>query len=418
MKKSKGVQLGAMLVAMLLLSMAFVPMVSAVSAQSANGEKITKDKSLKIAMLGDSEGIKEPLAKSVGSNNIYTLQDINSDNIEQANIVFINSSYLENIVGANDKELASSKLDALAHSGKPMIAIGSNPEMLYEFVKPETIVPDLNLGDHKVVALGVLIFPDNTSVTKLVFGEPSEVASEPSEVASEIFNWASEKLAKGKPAQDEVSAQAASWAWKSDIEWSSYYAGTDNYNPYGRFNGLMSNYQLTEDGSNTYNWYSHKIQPQSIPGTYLWSSNWRNDYISTELDADWYQDNDVVDYDPGETSGTNTASVSIGVTSGVNGATVTSSQSWSYSIPDVVVHDHSDFSTDVASWDHDITNVNSGSATNTFIAKPGATIKTLQSNQYYKVVTSHSVGYRYPSWPFDSTWNNGWWNIAIQIANS
>ncbi len=390
--------------AMLLVGVVFV---SGVSGWLMGGEKIVKGSSLEVAVLGGSAEIRQALARFVGTGNVYAPVDVNSKVFDQADIVFVNSSYLRNLLDTEDGQVVASRLSELAVSGKPVITVGSHPDILYEYVRPKLMVTDLNWGQQKIIALGIRMFPDNTSVTKFVSGELSVGVGE-------MFEWASE--IKGRPVTGDVSVQSASWSWIGDVEWTS----SDSYYPHGRFNGILSTYKLTEDGSNSYNWYSHKVQPQTRPGFDIYSSDWRNDYIWTniwtKINADYYQDNDVIDYDPGETSGTNTVSVSIGVVAGEQGAAVTASQTWSYSIPDVAVHDHSDFSTDIAHWEHEITNENSGSAKNTYTGKPGAVVRTAQSNQYYKVYTRHDVRYRDPGFIWDDVWTAPWINFGIQVT--
>jgi hypothetical protein len=153
MGTNKELQLEILLAIILLIGISLMPV-----AVGANWEEIAKNSALKIAILGDSTEIKESLIKSANASNIYTSADLDSDIFEQVNIIFINSSYLKNLQGTEGKEAAISRLDSLAHSGKTMIAIGSNPEVLYEYVKPNSMFIDLNSGQQMVVALGVMIF--------------------------------------------------------------------------------------------------------------------------------------------------------------------------------------------------------------------------------------------------------------------
>ncbi len=112
-----------------------------------------------------------------------------------------------------------------------------------------------------------------------------------------------------------------------------------------------------------------------MPGEELWSSGWKTADMYTWIDADYYQSNYFLsDYSPTTTSGATTVGVSIGVSAGEGGAQVSASQSWSYTISDVVVHDQSDYSQELAKWWHD---VNEGKAvgSDTYQIEPGATIR-------------------------------------------
>lgn len=198
MNRNKELRLEILPAIILLIGISFIPV-----AGGINWEESAKNSTLKIAVLGDSAEIKESLTKSANASNIYTSTDVNSDVLEQVNIIFINSSYLKNLQGTKDKEVIASKLDSLAHSGKTMIALGSNPEILYEYVKPNSMVIDLNSGQQEILALGVMIFPDNTSASRFM---PSNI----SQVAGEMFIWVfettqmGEKLAASNP-PDSVS---------------------------------------------------------------------------------------------------------------------------------------------------------------------------------------------------------------------
>lgn len=192
MSRNKELQLEILLAILLLIGISLMPV-----AVGVNWEEIAKNSTLKIAILGDSTEIKESLVKSANASNIYTSADLNSDIFEQVNIIFINSSYLKNLQGTEGKEAVALRLDSLAHSGKTMIAIGSNPEILYEYVKPNSMVIDLNSGQQEVVALGVMIFPDNTSSSRFTLGNISQVAGE-------MFIWAVETIQM----REEVDASA------------------------------------------------------------------------------------------------------------------------------------------------------------------------------------------------------------------
>ncbi len=205
MSRNKDLLLGILLAIILLTGISLMPV-----AGGANWEEIAKNSTLKIAILGDPTEIKESLIKSANASNIYTSADLNSDIFEQVNIIFINSSYLKNLQGTEGKEAIASRLDALAHSGKTIITIGSNPEVLYEYVKPNSMFIDLS-SHQDVVALGVMIFPDNTSAGKFTVGSVSQAAGE-------MFIWVVETVQMREENSRETPVSTAPVAQQKELQ--------------------------------------------------------------------------------------------------------------------------------------------------------------------------------------------------------
>ena len=122
------------------------------------------------------------------------------------------------------------------------------------------------------------------------------------------------------------------------------------------------------------------MRQQSVPGKELWSdSDWRTADLYTWIDADYYSDRGFLsEYAPTTTSGTSTVGVSVGVSAGENGTTVSASLSWSYSVPDVFVHDKSDYSLELAKWRHDVAE-DKPVGSEAYQIEPGATLRFPQS---------------------------------------
>jgi len=181
----------------------------------------------------------------------------------------------------------------------------------------------------------------------------------------------------------EISKNSAYWQFMSDVEIN------ENYYPYGKFNVIREVYKLVNDGSNEYDWRIFTIKSQTRPGYDIWSNGWRNNRIWTYCDAGSSSTCNLTDYGPGTTSGEKTVTVSIGVQAGEEGAQVTAGFTYSYSVSDVQVLDHSDFSTEEASWEHLIDSTKNVGKT-TYYCKPGLQVKlfdggVLVSTGYDKV---------------------------------
>ncbi len=160
---------------------------------------------------------------------------------------------------------------------------------------------------------------------------------------------------------------------------------TYNACPYGKLNIWDIVGDLNDQNPN-YHWRYYRFKSQMVPGTLACSSDWRNADVKEVLDADYYTSEGFLsDYSPTTTSGINTVTVGLSVSiqgdrDGVSPG-VTLSVSWSYSIPDVVVHDQSDFSLMKAAWWHDI-NEAAYVGSNTYLAQPGAIIRLPEHGTY------------------------------------
>ena len=139
-------------------------------------------------------------------------------------------------------------------------------------------------------------------------------------------------------------------------------------------------YKLYNDNSGTYDWYDIHVRHQSVPGSQAWGNEWKTADMYTWIDANYYQSNYMLsDYQPTTTSGSTTVGVSVGVTAGEEGASVSSSLTWSYTISDVVVHDESDYDLELAKWHHDV-NEGASVGSNTYQIEPGACIRVPNGN--------------------------------------
>lgn len=261
-------------------------------------------------------------------------------------------------------------------SGIPVIVVNGSTEIaknLFEGQFSPQIVdgrrPDgKKIGEEKVY--GFIIYQINRTLVSKVF-----ISTDPSSaIVREAYSWAEENI---HPYVGDFTIQASPY-W-NQIYQLNYTTGND-WQPYGRLNVRTLYYKLYNDGSGTYDWYNVHVRQQSVPGELLWNSGWKTADMYTWVDANYYRSGYFLsDYSPTTTSGASTVTVSVGVTAGTDGAQVSASQSWSYTIPDVVVYDQSDYSQELAKWWH---NVDEGKAvgSNTYQIEPGATVRVPDGN--------------------------------------
>lgn len=167
--------------------------------------------------------------------------------------------------------------------------------------------------------------------------------------------------------------------------------------PYGRLNVLVDADKLLGDGQSSYDWYFYHVQVQSVPGTIAYGSNWSTaDTWAHDAVAYAGTDRWLVDYDPTTTSGVSTVTVSIDANASQGGGSIGFGTSWTYSVSDVVVHDESDYSQNLAYWWHDI-DEDQSVGQYTYKSEPGFVEKTTQDSWSY-VDGWFKVQFARPNW--------------------
>ena len=286
--------------------------------------------------------------------------------------------------------------------GIPVIIVNGSTDVVKNLFKgqfcPEVVAGQSPDGKPvgKETVYGYVAYPiDNKTMLTKVF-----ISTDPSfEAIREAYAWASSNI----PSNAGTITIKATPYW-NQIYQLDYTTG-DSWKPYGRLNVRTLYYKLYNDGSGTYDWYDVHVRQQSVPGEELWDSGWKTADMYTWIDADYYQsDYFLSDYSPTTTSGATTVSVSIGVSAGEDGAQVSASQSWGYTISDVVVHDQSDYSQELAKWWHD---VNEGKAvgSDTYQIEPGATVRVPNGNS---MDWREHYGIRY------GRFNGLWWTYTTE----
>ncbi len=196
--------------------------------------------------------------------------------------------------------------------------------------------------------------------------------------------------------------------------------------PYGRINIRDILYWLTDDGNNEYNWFPYEFNDQIIPGCNLWNNDWKNADLKQTIDVDYGNPQNFLSlYDPTTYVGSTqvTVSVNLGLSTGYDrdgvqvGQEVQIGVSWTYSKPDIVIHDQSDYSEEKASWWNDI-DESKDVGSSTVLLRPGALIRLPQSPGTYTWMTTYLGQWAHwvdPSWwPGDEYWEtSGYYGISV-----
>jgi hypothetical protein len=285
--------------------------------------------------------------------------------------LFVDGAFYEKADSSVVKQVSD-----VVKSGVPVVIFGNGMEKLRgalgSNIPYQTAQYDINgsITDIPIAAYGIKMYPGaKNSDGAPVFGIIT-VAGGPDDISNAVSiaqEWAGSKVsdvlsqAVDNQASEAVSADEGVLAAAAAPYWGpatqSQFSTADNWKIYGRLNILCNWKTLQNDGSSAYDWRDLALQVQTVPGVSpnLYKSTYRNADIWASVDVNEVVSSYMlVDYDPTTTSGASSVGVSIGVNFGDKGAAVSASDSWSYSISDVVVHDQSDYYTGLASWWHDI----------------------------------------------------------------
>ncbi|WP_297073749.1 hypothetical protein [Thermococcus sp.] len=322
-----------------------------------------------------------------------------NQDIRTPHILIVESSYVEN--NPSLKQLV--RMEIL--SGIPVIVIG-NPSIINGTFKGQFFA-ELVAGrgpngkiNHATV-YGYVVYSHKGILQSREFVSIDSVSN----ALREAYEWAVKNIKPNigsfKLGVEPLSS-GAYWSYQSQLDFTT----GDSWKPYGRLNVRTIYYKLMNDGSSQYDWYDVHVRQQSIPGKELGWSDWRTARMYTWIKANYYNPNCFLsDYSPTTTSGTTTVGVSIGVSVGDDGAQVSASQSWSYTIPDVQVYDESDYSQELAKWVHKIA-PDKAVGMATYQIEPGATLRFREWDVGAKVWREH-YGVLYakpPSW-----WEPRWY---------
>jgi hypothetical protein len=305
--------------------------------------------------------------------------------------------------------------------GNPVVCFGMKTVLIQKAA--EEIGSFFDPGNISYDAVGLLIDPATQAKWVFVLAEIGTGAMRSSSVtgaSADAYSWASKAMSDADSG-GRVLLDGAYWSTREEYVWHSY----DSFYPKGKMNLVLTTYRLENDASATYTWYTTKNFIEMVPGYWCYSNYWRNGGMVNEddLDAAGYHGNDeLIDYDPPTTSGQSTTTVGIGVTAGSDGAAVTASMSWSYSISDIVVQCGCQSDLELVYWDH---NINEGWGDNvpavaryTVNCQPGWVVRTSNGNSFYlqEYFTPWFGLWYWDFWPF--TGHFDWYHPTTGIAHT
>ena len=221
------------------------------------------------------------------------------------------------------------------------------------------------------------------------------------EAENRLYAWADDMLVQSTELKEGVALSATNGAepeWGSEIR-----SHTDiDCGSYG-WAYVRTNYFEQITNSDTYRYYKAGYIFQGVP-----NSDSRIADINIRSDVDNLRNTQqLLIYGPTSTSGTSQVSVNLNWSVSQSGLEVGMSTTWTYSVPDLAVHDYSSFGDDLFSTSHD-TNEGENIGNTTTMIQPGLISSSSKSsnNGGYIVDDYYSINYcKYKAgfWPW-SPW--------------
>ncbi|MDV3103949.1 hypothetical protein [Thermococcus waiotapuensis] len=286
-----------------------------------------------------------------------------------------------------EPKVAREYINAQISKLRPVIVVGNPERVLHEI---------LNSTDVVAVQVARIVDGKEIPINKVVIGYvPRKVGNkiggkilshEYTGAESVVSMYQKIKKIESEKQPVELSQSKTSAVRTIDFQESSgNFLGELSYSwefsPYGILSVHDRLYMLGESNP-TYNWFVYQFVVQTEPGDLYWKNGWRNADLWNSIDVDEYNPpSHLSDYSPTTTTGTSTVTVSVSA-SVADSPEVSAGMSWSYSISDVVVHDLSSFSRELASWWHDI-DEGKFVGKDSFRIQPGALIRVPQAPGTY-----------------------------------
>jgi len=300
-------------------------------------------------------------------------------------ILFVDGSWLASASSLDPTVLSLVAAEPLA--GVPTVTVRGNPTLLSSYISGilQWHEPSLPLISEGLKIAGSLSSGTKmSSMLSIVSGFDYAVQTE--------FNWANNLIAQGplaltpalsrssgsKTVTTSANTTTAQPYWEQTT-YDSYDTG-NYYAPYGRIMTTITAYNLENSNSSGYIWFNVFFNQTIQPGIMIYNSPWRTSNQYSLVHDQNTTTTLIVSHGPANVynAGPFVVSYNIGVTAGVLNATVTSTQTMSYSMKHTNVTDTSQYP-DV-SWLHTI-NARTTAGTLTFQIVPGFTFR-LYSSRY------------------------------------
>ena len=330
---------------------------------------------ISVNILGNSEYsniIKENLRELTSVITQKDAADFSSR--PNQDILLVDGIWLE-----NEKVDITSTLKQEILKGIPVVILQGSPNTLIKSIEGQNI--SYSFATNSLIACGLKYYPqDGLSSGLSILGTTGDSKDLQGAVQT-AYEWGSKYLININSTPEPTHHSP----WWHQVYIQSIYSG-DWAKPYGKVNIVNQYYKLEEDGTNTYDFYDTRFVVEEIPGytvhqsdpTYNEVNHCMDIYVRSDVnEASGHSSDFLYHKSPTTTSGTSTASVSIGVSAGQNGAAITLGQSWTYSIPDVTIADQGDYSQQLAMWWHNV-NEDALVGRSTYQVEPGLSVRTSQ----------------------------------------
>lgn len=287
-----------------------------------------------------------------------TIADVSTDSV-----LMMDSSTLSEVVSADTQVMKNA-----ISNGTPIIVTG-NPQLL------QTIGMTVAINPNATVSA---VYYDPISKTTYCYGSVSSETD-----TSDVTSWL-----------DSVKSNQA-MALSSSTNYEEVLVYNEPMTCDGKAKINASAVYSKLGTSNGYTYYLVQYNAESV----ILDNAWHTADITVSCDVDAKNAfQNLVDYGPDSTIGTISGSIGVDV-----GSTIGFSASWSYSIPEVQVHNQCDLSEDYFKIWHDTNESRSDVTTR---AKPGMVV-SVQQGSHYVAEDIFYVNYLKPYydklWPWDPT---------------
>ncbi len=251
-------------------------------------------------------------------------------------------------------------------------------------------MPTMNVTTTKYLVGGVARLPNGVFASGgVLLPEAKDYSFQ--QKAQDIQAYLSSLLSIEEKVHDATMEQSSGWRFAGVL---SHYL---DLCPFGKYNETVYAEQATNDGSQSYDFWNAQIDQQTIGGYSACGSAFKTSRLWTRVDAGMYWGQLLYRYGPTTTNSNDIAyGANVGLTASYKGASINLGKSWAFSLPDVYVIDHSDFSTQRAEWEF-VYDHGSNAAKYTYLSEPGVSVRTVE-------------GYRLSLYrPVNTYWWRHWW---------
>ncbi|MDR3283318.1 MAG: hypothetical protein LBS92_06935 [Candidatus Methanoplasma sp.] len=306
-----------------------------------------------LVVITNTEGAKASSEKS----NVKIQSSF--DSVSGLDVVVVDGSWVKSL----DSKYVAKSIKALTEASHPVLLLDESPEILTNNIA-------VSHAFTTVAEVYGFFYDNNTGVSYC----NSVTGADLNDSLSKQYVWAKGKsdayLAAGVT---PTITNSGSEVWVLKVHCTAS-ANTGNF---GELNVSTYYYALQEnDTSGNYIMTMYQLQGDPFEATSSWD-NWiavADMYTDTTLS---YGSPTLLTYAPLSTGGSSTVGINLSISAGTTGINGTVGASWSYTIPDVVIHNQSNYSQKKFDIWHDF-NENGVNKTDTHEVRPGKISKSAE----------------------------------------